>query len=473
MDLPHGNGDRDVSHALFRLCSLACFLDKLIDVGKINSCISEIKAYREVRRYRGRVPTLFDVCTTLRRVSIHINGMDWQLNRHCIYTCVAEDNLFGRMQEMRVDANAFALYSDTKFKHHPYHCHKSILLGVAGRLEYLLEVAHNLLKPFPSPMSEEESLFFQKDIANLIDFVENLLAPNLFNIARTIRSTITVLQNGFYSKTHSSDLALAYRKGTSERGNVINEMVKNKCVPSKRALYEVINLRENGLFFTEEEWNTTRGGKPNQNVLLRARREYNNKEFEGQFMMALIPVPLRNKKSLITVQFFAPPKELEVCNYIGRIADGIADGRTADKRIYFSPKQFPTPVDLNEAGNNSTFQLLKTYIEYASEKGGSPVVCRYGKQGSKRFVCKHSKDCKYFFLVKWDMYGYYIHLYNDKLKQDVGDKYHNHSRISACSYIKFDCEHCGEAFHRLSDAIEHEDKYLCSRPIKKLKAPKF
>ena len=120
----------------------------------------------------------------------------------------------------------------------------------------------------------------------------------------------------------------------------------------------------------------------------------------------------------------APPKLVYICDHIGT---------NKYDRFYFSPTQFPTPNDLTSAGTGDVFESLKSYIEYASEKGGSPVVCRSYKPGCKKFTCKHSNDCKFSFLVKWDVYGYYIHLYNAK-SGFIGCKYHNHNRVLASPY---------------------------------------
>jgi hypothetical protein len=142
------------------------------------------------------------------------------------------------------------------------------------------------------------------------------------------------------------------------------------------------------------------------------------------------------------MEFYCPPKLVYICDYIGKTGD----------RFYFSPIQFPTPADLSCAGTGLVFESLKSYIEYASEKGGSPVVCRSYKPGCKKFVCKHSKNCKFSFLVKWDMFGYYITLHNDT----SGCEIHNHSRVLACPYEKYGCMYCKATYNRLADALEHE-----------------
>ena len=86
-------------------------------------------------------------------------------------------------------------------------------------------------------------------------------------------------------------------------------------------------------------------------------------------------------------------------------------------RLYFSPRQFPTPVNLSQAVSCDLFECLRSYIIEQSKKGGevSGTLAKNGK--SVRFACKHKK-CKFYFVLKWDELGYYIlyHKYNYKLQ---------------------------------------------------------
>ena len=116
----------------------------------------------------------------------------------------------------------------------------------------------------------------------------------------------------------------------------------------------------------------------------------------------------------ITTVLYAPPKLIDVCNELG----------LSGKRLYFSPLQFPV-TNVETAGDNEVFQQLKDYIvEQSSKAGNSPVVFHSTQPGCKRFVCKYSLKngwedkfgkapfirCKFSFSVKWDQYGYYIHI---------------------------------------------------------------
>ena len=125
-------------------------------------------------------------------------------------------------------------------------------------------------------------------------------------------------------------------------------------------------------------------------------------------MLALIAVPCsmlgispgsqgETPKAEIGMLLGAPPKVLDFTEYIDD-----EQGERKDERLYFSPLQFPTPVDLNEAGKCASFQALKTYIKHASQKAGSPVTSRTACGGYKVFLCQHSQKCNYQFWVKWD-----------------------------------------------------------------------
>ena len=116
-------------------------------------------------------------------------------------------------------------------------------------------------------------------------------------------------------------------------------------------------------------------------------------------------------------------------------------------RLYFSPKQFPTPVNLQDAGKASdkTFKKLKKYMLKWFEDAKSPVICNGGKPGSKKFVCckkrkaenllrnnERSEEnydcsiCRFSVTVKWDRLGYYIPLYNHKQNCHVCNVKHTH-----------------------------------------------
>lgn len=381
-------------------------------------------------------------------------------------------------------AQRFDMYSKDSFRHHPFHWQKTTMLRVVAQLRYLANETINLhTKKISSALDDCYDPEYGQDMSCSDEVVEERVIPpeqltseqvistakhvkySLLPSFRDIRRTIhkimmtNVSQFGYYSKTHASDIAMSYRRGSRERGYVISELAKNGCIPNKQQLYEVINTREKGLMFVEEEWDTRKGRKRYYEHVLDCTTEDEQEEFVGRFMIAVIPVQTKHCFDLPHYfQHDIPIDDLLKSYSIPRPMD-IGEHLESVKglRLYFSTLQFPTPDDPKDADNCTSFKALIQYIEYASEKGGSPVVCRSYKPGVKKFVCKHSKDCKYSFQLKWDDYGYYIHLYNQTSSQFVGSARHNHNRVSACPSLKFGCCYCKQTFRILNDAIEHEE----------------
>ena len=214
------------------------------------------------------------------------------------------------------------------------------------------------------------------------------------------------------------------------------------------------------LAIVEVEWNTTRGRKRNCGCVHDCRFMI-GEPWPGNMTMALIPVDavwvFEELQPVIKIQFYAPPKDLDIFDFIHAGVD-------CCDRLYFSPKQYPTPQDLKTADTSDAFHKLREYIEQSAKHWGSPVVCRAGRSESKIFQCKHSKDCKFSFTLKWDKFGFYIPV-------SVGQPVHTgHDRVEPCPHIKFGCACCSETFHCQKDAIHHEDNFLCSQYYKKVKS---
>jgi len=362
---------------------------------------------------------------------------------------------------LRQHAQHFNIYTNNEHKHHPLHWHKTTLLRVGVQLRYYVDETISLLKILDEMEALKEEDSDQREQSEFtIQYINNSFLPNLSKIRKTIHQllSISLSQNGYYSKTYASDIAMSYRRGSLERGYAITEMVKNKCVPNKTSLYEVINTRENGSMFVEEEWNKRKGRKRKHGNVIDVTSEDQQHLFTGRFMISVVPVPycgFQSTSPRVIALSYVLPKSVDLFDYLCKCRK---------ERLYFSSIQFPTPDDLKEADKCTSFKLLTQYIEYASEKGGSPVVCRSYKPGVKKFVCKHSKKCNYSFQLKWDEYGYYIHLYNCSSDQFIGEDIHNHKRVSACSYQKFGCYFCKDTFHVFNDALDHQKN--C--PLRKL-----
>lgn len=102
-------------------------------------------------------------------------------------------------------------------------------------------------------------------------------------------------------------------------------------------------------------------------------------------------------------------------------------------RLYFSPNDFPPPAKgTTNIGQCPGFESLRVYIRLQAAKCGSPVICDGKGPSSRIFRCCNCRDgkekvtlkrkregdgkqkqsyaCNFHFFVKWDEYGFYIHL---------------------------------------------------------------
>ena len=316
----------------------------------------------------------------------------------------------------------FEQYSGKKFKYHPFNQHTKLIQGVVTRMnESLSELKRIVINNWKS----------NKHIGETTPATINNVLESILDITKTIRSLVVVFQNDIlFSKLHVIKVVTRYPKQSAERGKAMKALIKGGHVPSQSALYDVLKCHEKGVLVADEEWNIRRGRKRKKSSNGSQGRRI------GSIELALIPVVFTDNLTWepdITVAFYAPPKTIDVCDYIG------GDGDEDTERLYFSPRQFPTPVNLAAAGEEKYFGRLKEYIRRSSETSGSPVVCN-GGSGFKQFVCRHAKNqkmkvenesnsCSFQFLVKWDKYGYYVHLFRvnrDNMLTSVGCRYHNH-----------------------------------------------
>ena len=156
--------------------------------------------------------------------------------------------------------------------------------------------------------------------------------------------------------------------------------------------------------------------------------------------MALQPVNADiHGRPIIKKEFYSSPRVIDLYDCTANYA-------------YFHPKQFATPTNLDNADKTETYAKLVKYIYEVSERCGTPVVSSGSSHpGSKRFVCKHSKkhNCKYRFILKWDRFGYYIHLSGrrrDLLDQGeifcIGYLWHDHDREAPSPFETYHCVRC-------------------------------
>ncbi len=346
-------------------------------------------------------------------------------------------------EKIRQSSERFCQF-ETSPNHHPYHLHKKSLSKLSQQTEQ--ESTSFLTRYDELP----DSFTSDSQVVDIRKHIIESTIPTFSKVARKIRALITLTQfshDKMYSKTHAINEALKYRKCTPERGAAIKEMVLMKCVPSKTAFYEAINK------FEKEEgnvmidcWNSKTG--PLKRGFL--RKMSNGNRWLAHVLMPAIPVdcdsdgnPIMDRISI--PQLYSTPEIVDISDYMGLIkgSTGVTSKIGVGGRIYFSPHQFPTPLNLNIAGsaNDKVFQRLKKCIQKCCEDAGSPVVCNGGKVGSKKFVCSHKMrarkrkldtedhyTCRYSFTVKWDKLGYYIALRNERKQSGcfVGYEFHNH-----------------------------------------------
>lgn len=327
---------------------------------------------------------------------------------------------FGKISE------TFEQYSDKKFKYHPFNQHTNLIQGVVikmnNHLSELKIVVYNNWQ-------------FSKHITDTAPALINIL-DSISGITKTIcTNLVVVFQNdNLFSKLHAIKVVTKYPKNSTKRGKAMKALITGSHVPSQSALYDSIKCHEKGNLVLDEEWNIKRGRK-------RKKSSRDSQGRIGTINLALIPVdcfPQLELDQFITVDFYAPPKTIDICDYIGGSEEGDGEYCAVAERLYFSPRQFPTPVNLAAAGEERYFGRLKEYIRQSSETSGSPVVCN-GGSGFKQFVCPNGKNqkmkvgneaatkksCGFQFTVKWDKFGYYVQLFGENTG-NVGWRYHNH-----------------------------------------------
>jgi hypothetical protein len=332
--------------------------------------------------------------------------------------------------------------------HHPYRLHKSSLSNLS---QQMVHASTSFLTRFDEL---PDSFTLDSQAADIKKHILESTIPTFSQVARKIRGLITPPQfypDTMYGKTHAINEALKYRKGTPERGLLIKDMALMGCVPSKTAFYDAINA------FEKEEGNVMIG---RWNMVMRKgclRKIPGIVAWMAHVYMPAIPVdcdsdgnPVLDKESIL--ELYKTPSIIDISDYMGLPSDEYDSRRSIQVgvgfggRIYFSPHQFPTPLNLDIAGSASdkVFQRLKKCIQKYCKDAGSPVVCNGGKVGSKKFVCSHKmrkgkhytdkqyyppgQPCKYSFTVKWDKLGYFIALRNRRNQSNcfIGRPCHNH-----------------------------------------------
>lgn len=248
--------------------------------------------------------------------------------------------------------------------------------------------------------------------------------PSLHDIASSLRNSIIIMTGGYYSRLHAARVVLLYPKRSNERAKVKKQMIENGYVPGKKSLENLIRDCERGMQVIDEDWSTRLSCGRKRKVCTLESFDSTKFEFLGCIRLAVVPLHTTNNgDTKISIDLYAPPKRHDICHYIGV-------SRT--ERLYFSPKQFPTPTNLDNAASDVAFLNLKKYIADTSKDCGFPVICRGGDKSCRYFVCLYhdsTKHCRFSFMVKWDDLGYFIHLYSERTGYFVGCEYHNHCPV--------------------------------------------
>ena len=317
------------------------------------------------------------------------------------------------------DIEDFKVFTEQKYKYHPLHQHYELVKTISPKVLAILSRLRGIV------CSSWESGSCNDD--KIIKEAINSAAVELVSITKSTRALIVVLEGKYYSKLHATKVVMDYPKQSTQRLAVIDELVKGGYVPEKD-LHAAIQCAESETL-VDEKW-----ASDSQEINYESSLDSNGRRV-GVIYLAVLPIRcFSDGDPDITIEFYAPPTRIDISTYIGEDdPDSFLD------RLYFSPRQFPTPADLNNAGNDEFFGPVKQYIIQSSKQSGSPVVCNGGRKDLKQFVCQISKNkkrrigtsdtfepCEFQFVVKWDHFGYYIHLLNHKECFCVGYRYHNH-----------------------------------------------
>ena len=317
------------------------------------------------------------------------------------------------------DIEDFKVFTEQRYKYHPLHQHYELVKSISPKVLAILSKLRGIVCSSWESGSNNDDKIIKEAI--------NFAAVQLISITKSTRALIVVLEGNYYSKLHATKVAMNYPKQSTQRLAVINELVKGGYVPSEKDLHAAIQCRESETL-VDEKWASNGQVDTNNSLDCNGRRV-------GVIYLAVLPVKcFSNGNPDITTEFYSPPMRIDISTHIGQ-----ADPDFWADRLYFSPRQFPTPANLNNASKDEFFGPVKQYIIQSSKQSGSPVACNGGRKDLKQFVCQVSKNkkrrigtsdsfepCEFQFVVKWDHFGYYIHLYNCKEYFCVGHRYHNH-----------------------------------------------
>ena len=273
-------------------------------------------------------------------------------------------------------------------KHNPYHFHKNKLDGIKTRLigvfSEILEICSTHLNAndfgrneLQGDLTKRRRLNPEVDTMTISQGPEHILktlVPMMASECHHIQSLITIVQEkGLYSKSLATHIVQPFQKGSSERASVIAALREEGHIPSERSIWRQLKWCETPLDFSDE-------GRPiiDQRWIKTGRRKDSgcrNNCWKGTIYMDLYPmemkvVNMRNSDDamspIITMDLFSTAKRVDVCDYLQI---------QKHTRLYFCPKQFRVPFNLDNAWDSDSFRRLKWFIEHSSAQGNSAVKC--------------------------------------------------------------------------------------------------
>ena len=302
--------------------------------------------------------------------------------------------------------DAFAFFTSESYSSHPWHHHSTTIEKIYNKIN---QIYSNLNKFCQQAFGNK-----QHDMINLRGYLplcesmsdaDVVLAlekasDSMHQSAKDISTIIKPMQGTYYSKSWAVQMVIKQLQSSnkSTQSAVINDMITSKRIPdtSAQLLSNLVRSKKKGKFFIDDEWKTVRSNR------------------KCGLALALVHVDTH----FDTYSLYKPPTLIHLSNYFGIVPYDREGSSPGYWTLYFSPRQFPTPVDLSQAVSCDSFECLRSYIVEQSKKEGevSGTLAKNGK--SVRFACKHKK-CKFYFVLKWDELGYYLFYHN----YSGGDKF--------------------------------------------------
>lgn len=320
---------------------------------------------------------------------------------------------------------SFDFFSTETYASHPWHHHTTTIKKIYKDIDKIYTDLNKFCKQSfdtwnvflkPKMVKPRGYLPLRESVsdADVVTALEKA-SDSMYQSAKHIRALIQPMQGTYYSKSWAVQTVIKQLQNSnnSTQASVIDDMITNNRIPntSAKLLASLVRMNKKGEFFIDDEWKTVRSNR------------------KRGLALALVPT------TFDTFSLYKPPTLIHLSNYFGTAGpDKLRSTQNKHQssycsRLYFSPSQFPTPADLSQAVSCDSFKCLRSYIVEQSKKEGevSGNLANNGK--SVRFACKRKK-CKFYFVLKWDEVGYYIHYHkysrDDKKDLFIGCLDHSH-----------------------------------------------